>query len=102
MVRDISTTRVGRNNNQRNSETGSHFIDFWWVDVIVPSPPIVPCDEDCGGVPVLALADSIDDGRDPVGTFGTFRSRMVRVRPVRNDPGDLRQLAVRDVDQDPV
>ncbi len=57
--------------------------------------PIVPGDKDGRRVPVLALADGVHDGRNPIWSFKAPRIGVVGVSPVRNDPGNLREFIMR-------
>ena len=61
---------VGGDYEERDTEAEAHAVDLRGRDVIVPAAPVVPGDEDGGGVPEWAGADGVDDGGDPVGALG--------------------------------
>ena len=62
--------------------------------MVVVAAPVVPDDEDCRRVPVLTLADCVDDRRHPVRTVVDTPASMVRIVTVGNHPAHLRQLHV--------
>src|SRR5580704_5795196 len=64
-VRYISLPGKGRHHDQRHPKTVLVRVDNIRGDVVIPASPIVPSDDDNGVVPVLALADGINNRRNP-------------------------------------
>src|ERR1700678_3534922 len=106
-MRDVACLRIRRNDEQRDTITeaflgsGERVCVLRRKDVIVPASPLVPHNDDGGFIPVLALADFIDDRGDPVGS-AVPRSvpRMIRCAAVRHYPRYLLQITTRDIGQD--
>ena len=98
-VGDVAGFGVGGDDEEWDAEAEAHVVDLGGRDVIVPAAPVVPGDEDGGGVPEGAVADGVDYGGDPVGAFGE-RAGVVGVIEGGDDPGDLGELALGDVGED--
>ena len=67
--------------------------------MVVPSPPIVPCDDDGGVRPILAIADRISNRCYPRGPTAVAGCVVIGTGAGRNNPTHLRELAVSDVHQ---
>ena len=57
--------RVRRDDDARYTEAEAYPIGLRRRNVVVPAAPVVPQNEDRRVVPVLALADAVDDRGDP-------------------------------------
>src|SRR5581483_10016722 len=73
-VRYVSGFGVRRDYEQRHAEAEPVVINEGWFDRIEPSAPVVPKDENGGGIPERTLSDGIDDARDPGGTLTCAQS----------------------------
>ena len=64
-VRDVVCFAYGEITMQRNAKAEAVAIEYGGRNVIVEAAPIVPLHEDRRRVPELALADRVDERRDP-------------------------------------
>ena len=99
-VRDVAFLGIRRDDQQGDAKPEAVVVFVRRSDVIVEAAPIVPHDEDHRRVPKLALADGVDDRRDPLFAVGTVAARVVGVDVLRDHPRKGRQEAAVDVAQD--
>src|SRR5580692_5248934 len=106
---------VGRDDDHRYAESEAalvvaalRLVQARGSNVIVEAAPIVPQNDYRAGVPVLALADLIDDAGDPRRTvvhvlaIGSLLVNVVGVLTVGRYPGNGGQVAVFDIREDRV
>src|ERR1700729_1628800 len=79
-VRNGAFSRVRGDDQQRHGETEPVVIFVDGLHGVEPSAPIVPHDEDRGGLPKLARADRVDDARDPGRAAARAESRGIGCR----------------------
>src|SRR5215469_17976721 len=56
-VRHVAVPRIGRDDEQRHAEAQTHLVELWRGNVIVPTAPIIPGDEDGRAAPKRARTD---------------------------------------------
>src|ERR1700674_5489735 len=96
-VGDIALLRERRHDDQRHAKPVFIRVDDCRGNVVIPSSPIVPRDEDGSVVPILTAADGIDNRRNPGRSQTLAAPRMVRFLPGWNHPANVGELTVGDV-----
>ena len=90
----VALPGVGADDQPGNPNAQAVLIHLGWIHVIVESAPIVPRDEDRGGVPLRGIHDRIHQAGDVVHTRGDAGGRVFAQGAVGDDPTHLRQGAV--------
>ena len=102
-VRDVAWFRIGRDHNQRHSETidiagspaGAIIDHLRWRHMVIPSTPVVPSHDDGGIRPIGTVADGIHDVGYPGGSArGDRIPCMIGILARRNHPTYCWQLAI--------
>ena len=85
-VRNVVRLGVRRNDDARHAKTQAFEVELRRRRVVVPPAPLVPRDDDGRVVPVLTLANRVDDGGHPRWSEDRAAARVIGVRPIRRDP----------------
>ena len=88
---DEAAPRVRADDQPGDAQAVPVLVHVRWRDVVVEATPVVPGQEDRGAVPVGALHDRVDQARHVGLARGDQPGRVLRHRPVGDDPGDRRQ-----------
>jgi hypothetical protein len=88
---DVPRLRIGRDDEGRDPDAVAVLVDRRRGHVVVEPAPVVPVDEDGGGVPVRALHGRVDDRGDVGLPLVDAGRRVLAVRARGGDPAHRRQ-----------